>query len=63
MWLLALILFFLKHSFTQTAPLYLRKTTLSYKYMQSKILMHGYDMNQQGGNWSYSLDFQLQRPS
>jgi hypothetical protein len=35
MWLLTLIFFFLKHSLTQTAPVYLRKTTVSNKYMHT----------------------------
>ena len=35
MWLLALILFFLKYSLTQTTPSYLRKTTISNKYMHT----------------------------
>lgn len=35
MWLFTLIFFFLEYSLTQNTPLYLRKTTLSSKYMQT----------------------------
>ena len=40
MWLLTLILFFLKHSLTQITPLYLRKTTISNKYMHTISLCY-----------------------